>query len=168
MMIALLFSCFTAFAQNAGKPYVQLNAGLAGPLLDGGSGVTLGINPCLPIWRGVHLEGQLSGSRVNVTNGFLSGDTGRESGANLLLGGRLYLAKPEKKLRPYVNFLLGGNFVRTESDASTGFVVSEGFQAGLSTGVYVMGANGLSAGFALETPGYYALKVGYVIGGGGR
>lgn len=119
IMVVLLCVNFTIQAQS--RFSILPTVGIATPILDNGLGFQLGVNPSLAIRPNFYAEGQLSYTYINTT-AFISGEAGSSSSFYALIGGRFYLTPETKKIRPYINGLVGG-FSSNDSDGNLGFSV---------------------------------------------
>jgi hypothetical protein len=158
LLFSLLFT-FQILNAQKGENTTAINGGLGAPLLDNGLGVYLGVNHCWFFSSRIALEGQVSYLHTKITGSFLSGDTGITHSVNTLIGGRLYLSPSEKKVRPYLNLLVGGVYSRAQQE-SRDAVTSE-FNAGISVGTFFE-INHFLAGLSLESPSSLILKAGYI------
>ncbi len=157
----IMFLAFTRTVLNAQNNDFSITPtlGLGSPILDGGLSCHLGVNPGLSVSPYFSVEGQLSYIYTKVNSAFLSGERGTSHSVNLLTGGRLYFIPDDKKVRPYINILLGGSYHR-EIEKSPGLKTTE-FGLGLSAGAFVKIDN-LVLGLSIDTPQHIILKVGYV------
>ena len=157
LLFSGLFSLQIANAQN--KPLEAVaTIGWAIPILDGGAGFHIGINPHYDFSEFFAIEGQLSYARANIKK-FLVGDPAKAQIANGLIGGRIYIVESDRNFRPYLN-LLGGVMYYFEKDKTTQ-VNSSYFSLGLSAGLYVQIQNKFTVGIAGETSAFLVLKAGY-------
>lgn len=148
--VVLQMTSFSLSAQNE-RFSSEVKAGLLLPLLDGGGGIHVGYHPVFQLRNFVSLEGQLSHHVTRVTSSFLSGKKRNESYINGLAGVRLFLHKPERPSRVFINFLIGVS--HSLSDSYT--------EAGISTGLHLLKKT-YTVGLVLESPGAIIAKVGYV------
>lgn len=133
--------------------YTSPTIGLNIPILDNGIGFHIGVNPTFPISSFISVESQLSFGYVKNSGTFLTGESSTQSNVNALLGGRLYLLSKERKVRPYLNLLLGGMY-NSEADFKE-------YAIGGSAGGFIE-INKLLFGAAVETPGNFIFKTGYI------
>ena len=133
-----------------------LSLGIGSPLLDNGPSFHFGLNPNYQLAPIFSLEGQVSYIRTQINGSFLSGRTGNSNTLNLLGGGRLYLLSEGRKLRPYLNLLVGTVYEQEQLDGTE----SSQWGFGYSAGAYVE-FNDLALGLSLDAPQYLLLKVGY-------
>jgi len=131
--------------------------GVGVPILDGGIGGHIGFNPSLSISEYFAAEGQISYANIRVNSTFLSGKTGTIHSVNALVGPRLYFTAQDAKVRPYINFLIGGLYNsevidNIDSDSEFGF--------GYSGGAFVK-INQFVLGLSYDTPQNLIFKVGY-------
>lgn len=150
-----------SFNMNAQKCDFSISPmlGVSTPLLDGGTGVEVSVNPHLTINRFIAIEGQVSYTYTSISGAFLSGNTGKSHAAQTLIGGRFYFNSKEKKVRPYANLLLGGLYYNEEMNDNTS---SSEFSMGYSTGFFV-DIHQFLIGISFEAPGALLFKVGYDI-----
>lgn len=163
LLIILLFSSQVIEAQQKIEvPKKSLKAtatvGWAIPILDGGRGFHLGINPNYSFSEFFAIEGQLSYAYANI-NKFIIGDPAKAQAANALIGGRIYILEDDRQFRPYLN-LMGGVLYYFEKDKTT-LINSSFFSLGLSAGLYMQIQKRLTIGIAGETPAFLVLKAGY-------
>lgn len=153
--VLLALSC-TCFAQS--NLSVTPSIGFVSPLLDGGSGISLALNPAYTITEKVGVEAQLFHNRVDINSGFLSGAESNERVFGLLVGPRILIGNPGRRLRLQFNLL--GGYARLEEVrvSVSGNEVTESF--GFSLGSYVV-LNRLKAGLAFESAAYFVLRAGY-------
>lgn len=137
---------------------VSPNLGVTTPILDGGIGFHLGINPAYTLSPRFSVEGQVSYLYTKINGSFLSGNEGRSNSINTLVGGRLYLNSEEKRNRFYLNLLFGGNYNKEEiNDVKLDGAFDFGFSGG---GFFEI--NKFLIGVSYDTPQNFILKVGYV------
>ncbi len=144
--------------QKAKQLEATVTVGWAIPILDGGRGFHLGINPNFSFSDFFAIEGQLSYAYANI-NKFIIGDPAKAQAANALIGGRIYILENDRDFRPYLN-LMGGILYYFEKDKTTQ-VNSSFFSLGLSAGLYMQIQKRFTIGIAGETPAFLVLKVGY-------
>ena len=108
--------------------------GITSPILDNGLGFYLGINPYLLITPNLAMEGQVSYTKVKISGAFISGRSGFNTNLNTLIGTRLYLNSKEKKIRLYLNLLIGGAYNRMQLN---GLDPYKNFEMGYSIGSFV-------------------------------
>lgn len=159
IFVLSLLLALTITAVQAQKSTFHTNAtlGIGTPILDNGTSYHIGVNPFYELSNHFAVEGQVSFAYSNITGSFLSGDKKKEYSFNALAGPRLFFTKPDKKIRPYINFLLGLNYLdeREGSEAKR-----TGSNVGFSTGVYV-NINQVLVGLSVEAPNLFLLKLGY-------
>lgn len=145
------------FAQ---KGHFSTNAtvGVTTPILDNGIGVHLGVNPSYALFSHLSLEGQLSYIHTDISGAFISGGEEKVNAGNALVGGRLYFTAPEKKLRPYLNLLLGGNYTQEKRE---GGETTANFGPGFSVGGFFEIQRFL-VGVTFDSPQNIILKAGYI------
>lgn len=132
------------------------NIGIGSPILNNGTCYHVGINPSYDINRFIALETQASYIYTNVTGAFLTGAKSTSSTFSLLGGLRVYFAPPEKNLRPYFNFLIGGVYVdENNQNGKTRFLVPN-----FSTGLF-MEYKKIVTGVCYDPFGNAMLKLGY-------
>ena len=132
--------------------------GYALPILDGGNGIHLGLNPSFELSNFFAIETQFSYTYANI-NQFISGNSAKQNSYNGVIGARLYIVEKEKKFRPYLNFLVGVLY-STEEDVNLMQKDTETL-LGYSAGIYGLFQKKYVVGIASETPGFFVLKLGY-------
>jgi len=152
--------CFLIGTVNAQeKPFSAIaTIGWAIPILDGGSGFQVGLNPSYNFSNFFAIEGQLSYAYANV-NKFIIGDPAQVQAANALIGGRIYILEEDRKFRPYLN-LMGGILYYFERDETTN-IDSSFFTLGLSAGLYLKIKKRFTVGVAGEALAFVVVKTGY-------
>lgn len=152
--------------QAQDQPATPTKASLTGfvgtttPILDDGWGVSVGVNPAYSFSDWLALEGRVSYQYNQITGAFLSGDTGQGSDVNLLVGGRLYLTKPDKPTRIYLNALAGVNYNREQM---VGEALRQEWAPGLMGGAY-LSYKAYRAGVVFESKQNVGLLLGYQFG----
>lgn len=157
-MFIFLFTCtllVQGFAQTQ-KFSANVNVGPLAKLLDSGLGFHVGVQPHYALWKYVGIEGLANYSNTKITSTFISGQTGRETNVNLLLGGRVYFVSPEKKNRVFANLLLGQSFYK---ETINGIAKPRSSEAAGSLGLYFQPSRFL-IGIGGESPGYLFLRFG--------
>ena len=154
IIAALLLFANITFSQN----HVATTIGYALPILDGGNGIHLGLNPSFELSQFFAVEGQLSYTYAKI-NKFISGESAKQNSYNGVVGGRLYILEADKSFRPYLNFMVGILY-STEDDPNLMEKSTETL-LGYSAGVHCLIENKYVIGLASETPGFFVLKVGY-------
>ncbi|MCB0663574.1 MAG: hypothetical protein KDC24_12590, partial [Saprospiraceae bacterium] len=95
-----LFSVLTLGLNAQGNQLsYQVNTGISIPILDNGTGIQIGFNPTWMLSDYVGLEGQVSYNYMVLSGTFISGKTGHAQALNALVGGRVYVIPPDKKVR---------------------------------------------------------------------
>jgi len=156
--VAMFLALVGTFANAQNNNFsVMPTLGVSTPILDGGVGFHIGVNPSLSLHEYFAAEGQVSYNYTKITSGFLNGDTGTAYSANFLLGPRIYFTPEGAKVRPYINALVGGLYYneaadRVDSDSEFGL--------GFSGGGFVK-IDRFVVGLSYETLGDIVLKVGY-------
>jgi len=152
--------CFLIGTVNAQEKPLStiMTIGWAIPILDGGSGIHVGINPDYNFSNFFAIEGQLSYAFANV-NKFLIGDPARVQATSALIGGRIYILEEDRKFRPYLN-LMGGVLYYFEKDKTTN-IDSSFFTLGLSAGLYMKIKKRFTVGVAGEALAFVVVKAGY-------
>ena len=140
-----------------GTTNLMVSLGPSVPVLDGGIGVHLGVNPTLALNNHLAVEGQVSYLYTRITGSFISGKQGTDQTASALAGLRLYVLGPQKIVRPYVSALIGGAFLL---EAYDGQEATRSWVPGLSLGAYVR-FQPWTVGLAVESAANVVLKVGY-------
>jgi hypothetical protein len=158
LFVVLLLAGKGVQAQNS-MFSTSLNAGLSFPILDNGRGIHLGVNPAFRIGDRFELEGQLSYVYTKITHSFLSGNTGYDHAINSLVGARYYFNSKNNRIRPYVNFLVGG-MISKEKLNNTNY--SPEISLGLSVGAFIE-IYRFVGGISIETPRNFTFKLGYRI-----
>ncbi|MEL6589725.1 MAG: hypothetical protein AAFP02_08060 [Bacteroidota bacterium] len=133
------------------------NIGYGAPILDTGHALHLGVNPDWALGDFFALEGQVSYLYTSVEAAFLSGERNTEHAFNVLAGGRLYVRRPEKSFRPYINLLFGVAHWREFSPLNP---VRMNTTVGASAGVFADIQNWV-VGVSVDTPGKFVFKAGY-------
>ncbi len=159
IIILILLTGSDLNAQNNSFAFSP-NTGVSTPLLEEGIGFHIGLNPTYSLTQHLALEGQVSYVHTNIKSAFISGRSGSANSFNLLAGARFYLNSEDKKVRPYINLLLGGMYNDEEKE---GLNLEPEFGIGLSAGTFVE-INKLIAGISYDTPGNIIFKVGYRFG----
>lgn len=154
VVIALLFLANVTFSQN----HVAGTIGYALPILDGGNGIHLGVNPSFELSQYFAVEAQLSYTYAKI-NKFISGEPAKQNSYNGVAGVRLYIVESEKSFRPYINFLVGILY-SIENDPNLMEKSTETL-LGYSAGIHCLIDEKYTIGLASETPGFFVLKVGY-------
>jgi len=164
-ILAILFLALVGTTAKAQKNNFSHTVTLGGilPLLQHGSGFHVGYNPDFSLSPFFAVEGQLSYyCTKRITSGiFTPGYTYTLHSVNLLAGGRLYFTPEDKKVRPYVNLLIGGfrnRQVREHSFEDTSESTELIF--GVVTGAYV-NIKRFTLGVSTNTPKSLIFKVGY-------
>ena len=157
-VLAVMLVCFQTFASAQDNFSITPTVGVASPLLDGGVGFHIGVNPYYSVSSYFAFEGQISYAYVNITSGFLSGETGNTNTGNFLVGGRLFFRSKEKKVRPYINLLMGAMINR---EVSREQVFGPDLSFGGSVGAFVE-IDRFVVGASLDSPQNVTLKVGYL------
>lgn len=139
------------------KLLVQPTIGVTAPILDGGIGFHLGVNPSIRITQRFSIEGQVSYMNSQITSSFLSGNVGSINSINTLAGGRWYLNDEEKTTRFFVNLLGGLNYFNEKIDNRAD---RDQYDVGASVGGFVE-LNKILIGLSYETPQNVVLKLGY-------
>ena len=152
----LCFSIVISFAQK-GQFSTFLNVGVTNPFLEDGSGFQAAINPYYMVSKGIAIEGQISYARTNIESAFISGQSGVDKSLNILFGPKFYLAGPDKKVRPYLNLLLG---ILNNKEEREGMEREPSTELGLSTGAYLQ-ISDFVLGISFDTPSNGIFKVGY-------
>lgn len=159
LLLGLLIGTFlSASAQQQERFTITPNAGIVLPMLDEGAGILLGVNPVIRLASWISAEGEVSLIAVRITSKFLSGPEPPGGGITALqaMGGlRIYLNKEKRRVRPFINAMLGVARV-----SETG--ISSETTGGLSMGAFLQGRH-LMGGIALETPGFLVFKMGYTL-----
>ncbi len=104
------------------------------------------------------VEGQLSYIHTDISGAFISGGEEKVNAGNALVGGRLYFTAREKKLRPYLNLLLGGNYTQENQD---GGETTANFGPGFSVGGFLE-MQKLLIGLSIDSPQNIVLKAGFI------
>ena len=99
-IIVLLFFANITFGQK----HLTTTVGYALPILDGGNGIHLGLNPSYDLSQFFAIEGQLSYTYARI-NKFISGERANQNSYNAVAGGRLYIVDAEKSFQPYICLL---------------------------------------------------------------
>lgn len=159
LMIIVLVGYLSMVKGQSIKHQFAGHLGVASGILDNGFGLNLGLTASQSLSRFFALEGQASYTKAGVSS-FLSGEKERIGSLSLLVGGRLYLTSPQKSIRPYLNFLVGGAFVNERRIGSATTSTDE-FTAGASTGLYVEVKRKLFFGVSVESPSFLILRGGY-------
>lgn len=154
LALSLLFVIVGVYSQEENpKPYsTTLLGGLSSPLLSGGYGWYLSVNPVYKLHKYFALEGQLSYNYNKITSSFLSGRTGFSHTISTLAGSRLYLTKQDRKLIPYVNVLIGGMY---NNEQKQGLDLSPYIDFGASAGAFLL-INNMVLGVSFEGSGLIA------------
>jgi hypothetical protein len=147
-LLFLLCLSFTINAQE-GDFSILPTAGIAAPILDNGTGFTVGLNPAYTVNPYFSIEGQISYTYIKTT-AFISGKSGKINSLYTLIGGRLYFLPKEKTVRPYINVLGGGNY-GNDSD----------YNLGLSVGAFLEMKKTVM-GLSFETSQNLVLKLGRI------
>jgi hypothetical protein len=157
IIVALLclFPASGTYAQTAFS--WEISTGITTPILDNGIGFHLGVNPTYNLNEYFALEGQASYLFTRIEDSFLTGEKATVNALNLLAGPRLYILGPDRKVRPFINLLVGGNYQSEQRPSATS---SSEFTLGFSGGGYVL-INQLVLGLSYDTPQNIVLKVGY-------
>ncbi len=157
---SLIFFAIISFGviSNAQKSNFMTSStiGVASPILDGGIGLHIGINPSYSLSNKFSLEGQVSYFHTKISSSFLSGNTGSVNSINTLAGGRLYLNSEERTNRFYLNLLVGGNYYKEKRN---GFKKDGEINVGFSTGAFFE-LNKFLIGLSYDTPQNLILKIG--------
>lgn len=157
LILTLLSFVMFANAQK-GDFAIAPTIGVTTPILDGGIGFHIGVNPSYSILPSFSIESQLSYLYTKISSSFISGKTGMSNSVNILLGGRQYLNSNEKTTRFYLNLLVGGNYNKQKLNGES----YEGeFNFGISAGGFFE-FNKFLIGLSYETPQNFILKMGYV------
>ena len=158
LFLYILTFTLLAYSQDEKvKAYsTTLLSGISTPLLSSGYGWYISVNPVYSLHTYVAIEGQLSYNYNKITSAFLSGRTGYSHTFNALAGGRLYLAKPHRKVIPYVNLLFGGMYMNEQRE---GLDLSPEKDFGASVGAFLL-INRLVLGASFEGSGLIG-KIGY-------
>lgn len=160
-LVMFLFCAAINLKAQKGKFSIGAMTGVATGILDNGWGVHLGANPHISINRHFAAEFQVSYTYFKTTGSFLSGDTGKSNTLNALSGVRFYFNSEEKKVRPYINLLIGAQYNKTQKDDISS-VSSSSLEMGFSTGFF-LDVNQFLVGVSFDTPEHILLKVGYDI-----
>ena len=85
------------------------------------AGIHLGYNPTYRLWSQLSLEGQASVTygRFKRDSGTFAQDGGNLLHLNFLTGLRLYVLKPDKRVRPYLNYLGGYALISNQAVSYT-------------------------------------------------
>lgn len=134
--------------QNPLSGYLTL--GIASPALDDGYGFQLAANPNYKLTPYISLEAQFSYLYSVITSSFISGNSGRESEQQALLGSRIYV-NPNGKFIWSVN-ALGGAFLNRE--------MNDGWSPGIAFGAFVERQSFL-LGISAESSAFFMVKLGY-------
>jgi hypothetical protein len=129
------------------------------------SGIHFSINPLYRVSGFFSLEGQVSYSNMkyNRSDDFFGHDGGSTQNLNLLVGGRVYVTKESRKIRPFIHLLLGyGRGHDKYYDASNIFRTEETGPLGITMGLNLEVFHSFSIGLGVEgpTPNIVA-KMGY-------
>ena len=156
MLICVLSIGAILVQAQKGTYSTTLKAGLSTPILDNGFGIQIGANPCYMLGRYFGIEGQVSYMFTRVTGSFVNGNMGNRHTISTLAGARVYFRLSRKKVRPYLNLLLGASYVPDLKDD----LGSEGLFRGISLGGHLDIKN-RNIGLAIESVGNFILKFGY-------
>jgi len=160
ILFMLIISMFQPEANGQRQSLRTLvNVGLSTPFLDKGIGLHLGLNPSIPLFPFLSVEGQVSYLYTQTTSSFISGKKGQSHSLNFLAGGRLYLHRKERKNRLYMNGLIGGNYLKEKLDGQR---YIEEFNTGISLGAFYE-MKRIVIGLSLESPQNLIMKAGIII-----
>jgi len=143
-------------AQDSGID-LFVHGAITTPILDNGTGFSLGLNPSKDLNRFIKAEMQINYNYTTISSSFVSGRTGSVNSGNVLVGGRLSFMPSEKPNRIYVNALIGANLSREMKD---GLETQDDLLFGLSSGVYVK-LKQFAVGAGVEAPAYFFVRAGY-------
>jgi hypothetical protein len=157
---ALLFFIIICLATSRAQEKsfsITPTIGIGALLLEDGLGFHIGLNPHYSLTNHFGIEGQVSFIRTQIKSAFVSGRSGTANTINTLLGARFYFNAPGKKVRPYINLLIGGMYNDEEKE---GLDLDPEFGLGLSAGTFVE-INEFVLGVSFDTPSHLIFKAGY-------
>lgn len=155
-LFTILFFANHTKAQDS-KFSVSPTIGVNVPLLDGGFGFHLGVNPHVKLTQHLSAEAQVSYLYTSISSSFLSGYSGSINALNTLTGLRLYINPETRKTRFFLNLLAGMNYTKEKLN---GIEYEGEFNFGFSTGLFVE-YNRMIFGISSETPENLVLKTGF-------
>jgi len=158
IILIFLLGLFNTINSQENKINVLTTLGVSSPLLDGGVGLTFGVNPHKRLSKNISLEGQLSYNYTKINDSFINGNKGFYNSINALVGSRFYVIPETKKTRLYFNALLGLNYTNEKMDYNPNRIEMVGL--GLSAGMFVS-IKKINIGITYDTPQNPSFKLGY-------
>jgi len=139
-----------------------LTLGVGTQLSEKGVGWHIGYNPSFSLSKYFALEGQLSYANMSLKSPYTPSQSAQYQSVNALIGGRFYFTSPHKKVRPYVNLLLGGAYEHisvSQLNTNLNSIYSD-VNLGYSVGAFV-DINRFTLGVSYDAPKNALFKIGY-------